>query len=121
MKFSKDGRYLAAGGQDKIVRVWQVISSKEEREAHEKEEDAFGSGGIYSGGRGVRLNAPVFRSEPTHEYTGHTADVLDLSWSKVRNFKVLVCETRRRPIRHFNHGLLEALNGWYGCELDLTK
>lgn len=87
MKFSKDGRYLAAGGQDKIVRVWQVISSKEERAAHEKEEDAFGSGGIYSGGRGVRLNAPVFRSEPTHEYTGHTADVLDLSWSKVRNSK----------------------------------
>lgn len=100
MKFSKDGRYLAAGGQDKIVRVWQVISSKEERTAHEKEEDAFGSGGIYSGGRGVRLNAPVFRSEPTHEYAGHTADVLDLSWSKVRNSSniILACGTRHRSI-----------------------
>lgn len=88
MKFSKDGRYLATGGQDKIVWVWQVISTKEERAVHEKEEDTagFGSGGIYSNGRGVRLNAPVFRSEPVHEYSGHTADVLDLSWSKVSNF-----------------------------------
>ncbi|KAH8144942.1 uncharacterized protein LAJ45_11063 [Morchella importuna] len=84
MRWSKDGRYIAAGGQDKIVRVWQVISTKEERGMHEKEEEAAGtgSGGVYSGGRGVRLNAPVFRSEPIHEYTGHTADVLDLSWSK---------------------------------------
>ncbi|KAG0634338.1 WD40-repeat-containing domain protein [Tuber brumale] len=84
MKFSKDGRYLAAGGQDRIVRVWQVIGSKEERETHEKEEDAAGAGpgGLYSSGGGVRLNAPVFLSEPIHEYAGHTADVLDLSWSK---------------------------------------
>ncbi|KAL7273057.1 hypothetical protein RUND412_004115 [Rhizina undulata] len=84
MKFSKDGKYLAAGGQDKIVRVWQVLSSKEDRSEHEREEDAASSDieGICSGGKGMRLNAPVFRSEPIHEYVGHTADVLDLSWSK---------------------------------------
>jgi len=94
MKFSKDGRYLAAGGQDKMVRVWQVIGTKEEREAHENAlniiyyintEDAAGAGpgGIYSNDSGLRLNAPVFLPEPIHEYAGHTADVLDLSWSKV--------------------------------------
>lgn len=85
MKFSKDGRYLAAGGQDKIVRVWAVIGSADERSAHEMDEDAAGvdSGSVYTEGRGVRLNAPVFRSEPTREYSGHTADILDLSWSKV--------------------------------------
>ncbi|KAF8465233.1 WD40-repeat-containing domain protein [Kalaharituber pfeilii] len=84
MKFSKDGKYLAAGGQDKVVRVWQVIGTAEERSAHETEEDAFGSamGGVYTQGAGMRLNAPVFRNEPVQEYAGHTADILDLSWSK---------------------------------------
>lgn len=85
MKFSKDGKYLAAGGQDKIVRVWQVIGSADERTAHEEEEDAAGldHGGVYTQGTGVRLNAPVFKNEPVREYTGHTADILDLSWSRV--------------------------------------
>ncbi|KAI9760091.1 MAG: hypothetical protein M1840_002730, partial [Geoglossum simile] len=37
MEFSKDGRYLAAGGQDTVVRVWTVISTPDEREELEKE------------------------------------------------------------------------------------
>lgn len=78
MEFSTDGRYLAAGGQDNLVKVWAVISSAEERRTHEVEEEAAGKEGEH-----VRLNAPVFRSKPVHEYEGHTASVLDLSWSKV--------------------------------------
>ncbi|KAK6533581.1 hypothetical protein TWF694_002518 [Orbilia ellipsospora] len=84
MKFSKDGRYLAVAGQDKIVTVWEVLCSEEDRREHEMDEDSkeySGGGGLYSNG-GVRLNAPVFRAEPLREYTGHTADILDLSWSK---------------------------------------
>ena len=81
LEFSIDGRFLAVGGQDRIVRVWAVISTVEEREAHENEED---STSINSTGLGMRLNAPVFKSRPTREYEGHTSDVLDLSWSKVR-------------------------------------
>lgn len=78
MEFSTDGKYLAAGGQDNLVRVWAVISSAEERRSHEVEEEAAGKEGEH-----VRLNAPVFRSKPVQEYEGHTASVLDLSWSKV--------------------------------------
>jgi WD40 repeat protein len=74
-EFSKDGKYLAAAGQDHIVRVWSVISTSEERHAHEQEEDA-------SEGLGERLSAPVFRSKPIREFEGHTGTVLDLSWSK---------------------------------------
>jgi WD40 repeat protein len=74
-EFSKDGKYLAAAGQDQLVRVWAVISTAEERRAHEQEEDA-------SYGHGERLSAPVFRSKPIREFEGHTATVLDLSWSK---------------------------------------
>lgn len=78
MEFSKDGKYLAAGGQDKVVRVWSVISTMAERRAHEKEEDMEGAQDEH-----MRLSAPVFRKKPVREYEGHTASVLDISWSKV--------------------------------------
>lgn len=76
-EFSKCGKYLAAAGQDQVVRIWAVISTPEERQAHEYEEDVKSS---TSGG--ARLSAPVFRSTPIREFEGHTGDILDLSWSK---------------------------------------
>jgi WD40 repeat protein len=78
MEFSKDGKHLAAGGQDFTVRVWAVISTSEERRAHETEEDAEGKNGD-----SVRLSAPVFNRKPVQEYAGHEASILDISWSKV--------------------------------------
>ena len=81
LEFSVDGRYLAAGGQDRMVRVWAVISTSEERQAHENEEATTTS--IDSTGPAMRLDAPVFKKDPIRVYVGHTSDVLDLSWSKV--------------------------------------
>lgn len=69
-EFSKDGKYFAAAGKDRVVRVWAVISTEEERRAHEFNED------------GEKLSGPVFISKPVQEFEGHTMDVLDLSWSK---------------------------------------
>ncbi|KAL1867835.1 hypothetical protein VTK73DRAFT_3977 [Phialemonium thermophilum] len=74
--FSKDGKYLATAGRDRVVRVWAVISTPDERRAQEEEEIANG------GGEGERLSAPVFRDKPYREFTGHTGEILDLSWSK---------------------------------------
>lgn len=71
LEFSKDGRYLAAAGRDQVVRVWAVISTPEERQSHEHDEDDVN-----------RLHAPVFRSIPIREFEGHTGEILDLSWSK---------------------------------------
>ena len=72
--FSKDGKYLAAAGQDRKVRVWAVIASPEDRESSESEgEDE----------EPPRLNAPVFKQTPIQVYDSHAGSILDLSWSKV--------------------------------------
>ncbi|KAG9239063.1 WD40-repeat-containing domain protein [Amylocarpus encephaloides] len=76
-EFSRDGKYLAAAGRDRVLRVWAVISTPEERLTHEHEEDVS-----LSSSGGERVSAPVFRSKPTREFEGHTGEILDLSWSK---------------------------------------
>lgn len=77
MEFSRDGKYLAAAGADKVVRVWAVLSSAEERRQHERQE--FNE---TEGSNTRHLSAPVFQSKPIREYQAHTATILDLSWSK---------------------------------------
>ncbi|KAF7678517.1 wd40 repeat-like protein [Alternaria burnsii] len=72
VEFSKDGRYLAVGGQDRVIRVWAVIESSEGRRAHENADN----------GEAKYLSAPVFHQKPVREYQGHTSTILDLSWSK---------------------------------------
>ena len=86
MEFSKDGKHLAAGGKDFIVRVWQVISTKEQRLLHESEEDAS-----TKSTEKLRLSAPVFRPTTVREYEGHEASILDLNWSKVCARELCTC------------------------------
>jgi WD40 repeat protein len=100
-EFSKDGKYLAAAGEDHIVRIWAVISTSEERAAHEQEEDVdVGRHG------GERLSAPVFRSRPIREFQGHADDVLDLSWSK-NNF--LLSSSMDKTVRLWHVSRAECL------------
>lgn len=79
-EFSIDGRYLAVAGKDQIVRVFAVLSTEEERKAHEEEEGAERDAQGKS--RGERLSAPVFRNKPVREFEAHTGEVLALCWSK---------------------------------------
>lgn len=100
-EFSKDGRYLAAAGRDMVVRVWAVISTPEERKAHEHEEDVSSS---TEGGE--RLSAPVFMSKPVREFQGHTGEILDLSWSK-NNF--LLSSSMDKTVRLWHMSRPDAL------------
>jgi WD40 repeat protein len=62
MKISKDGKYLAAGGQNCVLRVWETLN-----EGVPDKQDSI----------------KVFDDKPLREYKGHHADILDISWSKV--------------------------------------
>jgi WD40 repeat protein len=75
--FTRDGKYLASAGQDSVVRVWAVLSTPEERDAHELEED------LKPGNGKMQIRASVFQTTPIREYHDHEGAVLDLSWSKV--------------------------------------
>jgi hypothetical protein len=103
VEFSKDGRYLAVGGQDRVIRVWAVIDSPERRRAHENtERDPHAHHGEAS-----HLSAPVFQQKPIREYQGHTSTILDLSWSKVccriKKPAITVVLTSKRTISSYPH------------------
>ncbi|XP_012696914.1 WD repeat-containing protein 44 isoform X2 [Clupea harengus] len=103
MKFSHCGRLLATAGQDNMVRIWVLknafdffnnmrakyntegrVSPSPSQESlcssKSDTEGAMGSGASEDPDMEDR-NAP-FRQVPFCKYKGHTADLLDLSWSK---------------------------------------
>ncbi|KAI1326625.1 WD40 repeat-like protein [Xylariaceae sp. FL0255] len=96
-EFSHDGRMLATGGRDRVVRVWAVIATEEERKAYEESDgDQIGE----------HLSAPVFHPMPIREFTGHEGDVLDLSWSK-NNF--LLSSSMDKTVRLWHMSRQECL------------
>ncbi|XP_041997952.1 WD repeat-containing protein 44-like isoform X1 [Salvia splendens] len=108
MKFSLDGQYLASAGEDKIVRIWQVVEDDRpatveipdadpscvyfsvnhlsELAPRIAEKDRFGksiglrqtsdSACIVFPQKGFRIS-----EEPLHVFSGHSGEILDISWS----------------------------------------
>ncbi|KAJ6119673.1 hypothetical protein N7523_003953 [Penicillium sp. IBT 18751x] len=78
VEFSKDGKFLAAAGQDRKVRVWAIITTPDEREAAMRNiKDAATEHQDVP-----ELKAPVFGPKPIQVFEGHEGSILDLSWSK---------------------------------------
>lgn len=107
MKFSHCGRLLATAGQDNVVRIWVLKtafdyfnnmrlkyntegrvspSPSQESLCSSKSDDPGASCCLPEDPETEDRNAP-FRQVPFCKYKGHTADLLDLSWSK--NFFLL--------------------------------
>ncbi|CAI9772014.1 unnamed protein product [Fraxinus pennsylvanica] len=109
MKFNLDGQYLASAGEDKIVRVWQVV--EDERSDNADITDADPSCIYFSvnhlselahltvekdktnkstslkktpDSACIILPPKVFRilEKPLHVLQGHSGEILDISWSK---------------------------------------
>ncbi|XP_026885856.2 WD repeat-containing protein 44 [Electrophorus electricus] len=102
MKFSHCGRLLATAGQDNMVRIWVLKnaydyfnnmrikyntegrvspSPSQESVCSSKSDTEAGLGAVLDDADLEDRNVP-FRQVPFCKYKGHTADLLDLSWSK---------------------------------------
>jgi WD40 repeat protein len=71
-RFSKDGKYMATGGQNCVINIWKVLRDLDRGQDNMDVYDMLPH----------EPSIKVFHDAPVRTYRGHTADILDISWSK---------------------------------------
>ncbi|KAJ1412942.1 WD40/YVTN repeat-like-containing domain superfamily [Sesbania bispinosa] len=107
MKFSPNGKYVASGGEDGVVRVWRVTSLDTSSICFTTEGSAASRkvklGNSFhwkkhSSQPFIFLPNSIFQIEesPLQEFFGHSSDVLDLAWS---NSDILLSSSMDKTVR----------------------
>ncbi len=129
--FSRDGRFLATGGEDGNVCIWaispnsKVMHPEGVKTQHEGSSLGISRSKSYEGddcsakssqasqlhfiGNGPELatNLEILASDPIQRFKDHTADVIDLSWSRT-NF--LLSASLDCSVRLYHHSKLGCLH-----------
>ncbi|CAH8315201.1 unnamed protein product [Eruca vesicaria subsp. sativa] len=93
LKFSPDGKFLATGGEDGVVKIWRITLSA----------SFVGQELMREQGALVMFPQKAFNIEetPFHEHYGHTGDVLDLAWS---DSNLLLSASKDKTVRLWRIG-----------------
>ncbi|XP_019434531.1 PREDICTED: WD repeat-containing protein 44-like isoform X2 [Lupinus angustifolius] len=117
MKFSPNGKYLASGGEDGVVRIWRLVSL-------DTSSVCFGADDsiIWEVKHGISCsqrknssqslnvlpkNILQIEESPMQEFYGHSGDVLDLAWS---NSDILLSSSTDKTVRLWQIGCNECLS-----------
>ncbi|KAI9595241.1 WD40-repeat-containing domain protein [Syncephalis fuscata] len=73
LQISRCGRYLAASGQDHIVRVWCLATAETNKTDRHRPRHVLSD---------FSARKEIFCSRPMRTWIGHQNDVLELAWSK---------------------------------------
>lgn len=78
LKFSPDGKFLATGGEDGVVKIWRITLSDSLFASFMRQQEPISQQEAL-----VLFPQKAFHIEetPFQELYGHTGDVLDLAWS----------------------------------------
>ncbi|KAG8070938.1 hypothetical protein GUJ93_ZPchr0006g46341 [Zizania palustris] len=94
MKVSSSGWYLASGGEDCVVRIWQIKEIESSPSLYRRDTPPLEYMNINKGvksklGKGRNRSLAIIPKKvfsitetPLHEFHGHTSDILDMAWSK---------------------------------------